>query len=39
MNVNFNEMLETLIFQRSYEQYLYQIHIPLTGYQKRRQLY
>ena len=27
MNVNFNKMLETLIFQRSYAQYLYQIHI------------
>ena len=28
MNVNFNKMLETLIFQRSYAQYLYQIHVP-----------
>ena len=28
MNVNFNEMLETLIFQRSYAQHLYQKHIP-----------
>ena len=26
--VNFNKMLETLIFQRSYAQYLYEIHIP-----------
>ena len=25
MNVNFNKMLETLIFQRSDAQYLYQI--------------
>ena len=30
MNVNFNKMLETLIFQRSYGQYLYQIHISIT---------
>ena len=28
MNENFNKMLETLIFQRSYAQYLYQVHIP-----------
>ena len=28
INVNFSEMLETLIFQHSYAQYLYQIHIP-----------
>ena len=28
MNANFNKMLETLIFQRSYAQHLYQKHIP-----------
>ena len=37
MNVNFNEMLETLTFQQSYAQYLYSIHIHKQR-QKRGQL-